>query len=478
MAVVVWWMAETTTAYPPRLFTANTLQPGMRPLSAVRRTDVRQVWLNAPHYHLHLPIQPCAAHLTLRHISSLPSNKPLYTIPRSPPSPYKPSKLPPDLLSALVSSHRPDTTPPHHTTFIEGLRQLRHILSTFVTGSKQLLRNARHAYTIQQQLRANHSLALNRADHRHLARTRVDVLGGVVIVALFFVPVVGNVVPLLAQLFPRQLPSVFVTSVRRYGLIRVDVKHGLPLLLELQRQINRLQPSQLAETTREVREVKAATLPSLPLATNDPPTPQLLTLADVRHPRQLLAHQALFDLLPLSRFPYTHLYSMLQFHSNLLVLHSFVPASTLVGHLHTYTASILTDDQRLRAEGRGEKLGVVELTEALQERGLYRGLLSAQYAQWIAAQRLREGNSGAKDKGKDGGVVGGGGEADEGVRGLLLGELREWLEMTEGWEAKDAVRHASLLCHAGPIVCSDLYLHGFPALPWKQPVTVDGDVGV
>ena len=295
-------------------------------------------------------------------------------------------------------------------------------------------------------------------------------LGGLVIVVLFWVPVVGNLIPLLAQLFPRQLPSVFVSSVRRYELIRLDVKHGLPLLLELQRHINRLQPSQLADTAREVREVKAAATERLPLASSDVTRSQLLTLGEVRQPRQLLAHQTLFAALPLSRFSHDHLYSLLQFHSNLLLLHSLLPASTLVSHLHTYTASILTDDERLRQEGRGERLGIVELTEALQERGLYRGLISRPYEEWIASQRLEEA-AGNKTKEAGDEAKAEVKEADEQVRLLLLNELREWLEMTDGWSPKEAASYASLLCHTGPVVCSDLYLDGTPFAPQSGVVT-------
>ena len=428
----------------------------MRRLSAAR-SDVRHVWLNAPHYHLHIgSASQLRSRFAVRCISSLPSNRPSSLIPTPPHSPD--SHLPPARLSALLASYTPDTSSPHHSTVLNGLRQLRHVLANFIAGTKQLIRNARHSYTIQQQLRANPPLILDRAAHRHLQRTRLDVLGGLLIVALFWVPVVGNVVPLLAQLFPRQLPSVFVSSVRRYELIRMDVKNGLPVLLELQRQIDRLRPSQLADTVRELREVKAAAVERLPLASSDLVQPQLLTLNGLRHPRQLLAHQSLFTALPLSHFPYSHLYSLLQFHSNLLVLHNFLPSTTLVSHLHTYTASILTDDERLRAEGRGERLGVVELTEALQERGLYRGLLSRQYEDWIAPQRLSEANGGRrKETASDEETKK---EAAERVRVLLLGELREWLEMTEGWSSTEAVRYASLLCHAGPVVCSDLYLIG------------------
>ena len=430
----------------------------MRRLSSVSN-DARLVWLNAPYYHLHAfsTVHP-HRRIACRHISSLPSNQ------LSVPSPITPhshdSKLQPGRLSALLSSHTPDRATPHHNSVLAGLRQLRQLLSNFVAGTKQLIRNARHSYTIQQQLRSNPSLALNRADHRHLQRTRLDVLGGLVIVVLFWVPIVGNLIPLLAQLFPRQLPSVFVTSVRRYELIRLDVKNGLPLVLELQRHINRLQPSQLAETVREVQEVKAAASERLPLATNDVSKPQLLTLPDLRHPQQLLAHQTLFALLPLSRFSHTHLYSLLQFHSNLLLLHTFLPSTTLVAHLHTYTASILTDDERLRQEGRGERLGVVELTEALQERGLYRGLMGAQYEQWIDSQRQNE--TGANKGEGEADEVEERKEADERVRALLLSELREWLKMTEGWSPQDAVQYSSLLCHAGPVVCSDIYLMGTP----------------
>ena len=430
-------------------------------LSAVR-SDVRLVWLHAPHYHLRVFSNPqLRPRHTSRYISSLPSHQ--LSVPSLTSSSSLASKLPPGRLSALLTSHPPDTSHPHHNTVLAGLRQLRQLLSNFVAGTKQLLRNARYSYTIQQQLRANRGLALNRADHRHLQKTRLDVLGGLVIVLLFWVPVVGNMVPLLAQLFPRQLPSVFVSSVRRYDLIRLDVKNGLPLLLELQRHINRLQPSQLADTVREVREVKAAAVERLPLASSDVVRPELLTLADVRHPRELLAHQALFTALPLSRFSHDHLYALLQFHSNLLLLHSFLPSTTLVSHLHTYTSSILTDDERLRQEGRGERLGVVELTEALQERGLYRGLLTRQYEEWIDTLRLNEA-AGNKRKAADD-AESEGQKADEPVRVLLLDQLREWLEMTEGWSPDDAARYASLLCHAGPVVCSDLYLGGTPFAP-------------
>ena len=455
-------VVQVCTSAALRLATRNTTCCSWMQRLSAARANVRLVWLNAPHYHLHvLTISQLRPRYDLRYISSLPSNH------RSVPHTTSPSKrdvkLSPDRLSALLASLPSDNSNPHHNTVLAGFRQLRQLLSSFVTGTKQLLHNARYSYAIQQQLRANPALALNRADHRHLQKTRLDVLGGLLIVALFFVPIVGNIIPLLAQLFPRQLPSVFVSSVRRYELIMADVKNGLPLLLELQRHINRLQPRQLLDTTREVKEVKAAATQHLPLASSDVLRPQLLTLGDVRHPRQMLAHQALFTALPLSRFSHDHLYSLLQFHSNLLLLHSFLPATTLVSHLHTYSASVLTDDGRLVREGRGERLGVVELTEALQERGLYRGLLSRQYAEWIAGQRLLEAKG---DKGK--GVGDGeeeGKEADERVRVLLLEELREWLEMTEGWSPKEAVRYASLLCHTGPVVCSDLYLDGTPFAP-------------
>lgn len=435
----------------------------MRRLSAAR-TNVRVVWLNAPHYHLHA-FPSCQLHsrFPIRHITSLPSNQ-LSTPSHTAPSPPNPTKLPPGRLAALLSSLPPDSATPHHSTVLAGLRQLRQLLSNFVHGTKQLIHNARHSYTIQQRIRNNPPLALNRSDHRHLQRTRLDVLGGLLIVVLFWVPIVGNLVPLLAQLFPRQLPSVFVSSVRRYELIRADMRNGLPLLLELQRHINRLLPSELTDTVREVREVKAAATEGLPLSTHTVVRPQLLTLDEVRRPVQLLPHHSLFAVLPLQRFSHNHLYSLLQFHSNLLLLHSLLPSTTLVSHLHTYTASILTDDERLRQEGRGERLSVVELTEALQERGLYRGLLSRQYEQWIDTQRLLEA-AGNKRKGEGEGEEEEGKEVDERVRVMLLDELREWLKMSEGWSPKEAARYASLLCHTGPIVCSDLYLAGTPFAP-------------
>ena len=439
----------------------------MRRFSTVH-SDVRLVWLNAPRYHLHLfSASQSRPRYAVRHISSLPSSQPTVHSQASPSSSDNKdnNKVSSDRLSALLAYSPPAHFRPQHNTVLAGLRQLRQLLSNFVSGTKLLLRNARHSYTLRQRIRSQPSLALDRADHRHLCRTRSDVLGGLVIVLLFWVPVVGNVVPLLAQLFPRQLPSVFVSSVRRYELIRMDVKNGLPLLLELQRRINRLQSTQLADTVREVREVKAAATEQLPLATNGVQRPQLLTLGDVRHPRQLLAHQALFAALPLARFPHEHLYALLQFHSNLLLLHNFLPAATLVSHLHTYAASILTDDERLRAEGRGERLGVVELTEALQERGLYRGLLSRQYEEWIDAQRLMEGAGNKKDKTEAEGEDAEGKEVDEAVRATLLAELREWLELTEEWAPTEAERYASLMCHTGPVVCSDLYLDGMPFAP-------------
>ena len=324
-------------------------------------------------------------------------------------------------------------------------------------GSKELYHNARRSRAIKQRLRADPSLLLDRADHRHLKRTRTDLLGGFVIVLAFWIPVVGNVIPLLAHFFPRQLPSVFVTQERKYELICEDVKEGLPILLELQSRIDALQSSPPSSATEELKQATAHL--STPPAALTSPSLTPFALTEGRQLRALVEHRALFDALPLPSFPGRHLYRLLQYHANLLVLHALLPSAVLVRHLHDWAESIHHDDALLLKEGRAHELTVRELSEALHERGLYCALMSDAYRAYIEGHRM-------KKRGERPDDVQGLTAADEeesAAHCALLKELEEWLELRKTATQAGLELSDSLLSHAGPVSFTDHHLTGVSA---------------
>ena len=425
-----------------------------------RCTDVRRLWVQLPLLQHPLRQPPHCRSLVLtprrrsQSISSLPSQS-IVALPTIsdflPPLSF--SSPPTVSLSRLHFATPPSTFRPSHNSVRDGWRDFKSILSNFVAGSKQLYHNAKRSRSIKQRLRANPSLILDRSDHRHLKRTRVDLMGGALIVVLFWVPFVGNVIPLLAHFFPRQLPSVFVTLERQFDLIRQDVEEGLPILLELQQRIDTLQPPFHAQTADT----------SQPTAAQDNFPPSALTastagrfvLSGVTRPVELLEHRELFERLPLSQFSGLHLQRLLHHHANLLVAHSLLPASVLMRHLHDWAASIQHDDGLLLKEGRGQSLTVRELSEALHERGLYKALMSPEYAAYIAA-RLRRKREGTKTKDEDISAVEA--ELEAPAKALLLSNLDEWLQLSEESARAKQTLSASLLCHAGPITMSDYHL--------------------
>ena len=435
-----------------------------------RGCHVRYVWLHALRHQPQrvLQLSLLCPHQRTHRFSSLsslpPVRLPSVPPPTSSPSPASsstsssasPASVSPSLdLHSLRSTSRPSTFQPSHNTVRDGWLQLRLILSNFVAGSKQLYHNAKRSSAIKRRLRADPSLSLQRADHRHLKRTRVDLMGGAVIVAAFWIPFIGNVVPLLAHFFPRQLPSVFVTPERKFELIEKDVQLGLPILLELQRRIDALQP-QTPLNAEETAEKAAAHVSTPPVVLASPPSTHF-TFTDIRHPSALVKHVALFDNLSLPSFTSSHLYHLLQHHSNLLVLHAILPSTILVRHLHHWASSIHLDDDMLRSEDRGRSLTVPELSEALHERGMYRALMSDAYRAYIEGRIRRK--RGEMEGVKPAELEAETSAEEAAAKALLLADLEDWLQMTESKAAGQALPD-SLLCHAGPITFSDHHLTG------------------
>ena len=404
-------------------------------------------------------------------------------------SPSATLSLPLSHLSAFAESSA-ESGRPRHSGAGDVWREVKDILSNFIKGSKQLYHNALRSRRIKQQsaaarsrlpsplsrstsltspfspllcahrrLRAEPSLILARADHRHLRQTRVDLLGGAFIAAAFWIPVVGNVIPLLAHFFPRQLPSVFVTIERKHQIIQEDAQVGLPILLQLQRAISSLPPSvsdqtAQAETASAVANIAAMPAPRSEQSVSSSSAPSS-ALFHVRQPDELLEYSALFQSLPLSAFAGSHLHHLLRFHANLLLLHSLLPAALLARHLQHWAASVLHDDGMLRREDRGGSLTVAELTDALHERGLYQGLMSREYRAWV--QRRVAKKRGEKVRQWEG--TGEEEDEEEQLRQLLIRELQGWLELSVSHDAKDGSEQrqlpVSLLCHAGPLLYAD-----------------------
>ena len=432
-----------------------------------RQCSVRQVWLScavSSQYTAAHPLLQCQRQ-PRRPFSSLPSQSTValssFTLPISPLCPPPPPHL--HLRLAHFISP-PSPLPPDHQTLRDGLLTVKSIISDFVGGSKQLYHNALRSRALKRRLRADPSLILARADHRHLQRTRVDLMGGAVIVFAFGIPIVGNFIPLLAHFFPRQLPSVFVTQERQYELVLQDVKVGFPILLELQRHVDAVRPPEQSHAGN------ADTQTPHPSASTSPP-PFRFVLSDVKREVELLEHVELFDALPLSSFNGHHLYRLLQHHSNLLVLHSILPSSVLQRHLHHWAQSIRHDDSLLLKEGRGQDLTVRELGEALHERGLFRGLLSPQYRRYIEKRVMRKRGQ-LKGKAADASPDALKEEeaADEAAaKAVLLVDLTGWLQMSEASGRAGRALPDSLLCHAGPVTFSDHYLTGVFAEPQPSP---------
>ena len=437
-----------------------------------RGCQARHVWLHVLHYQIspELPQRGLLCHVhRSRPFSSLPSQSavrlPAVAVPLSASSlpSSSPAVAPPSVDLRSLRLFPSSTFQPSHNTVRDGWLQLKGILSNFVAGSKQLYHNAKRSSVIKRRLRADPSLSLARADHRHLQRTRVDLMGGAVIVAAFWIPFIGNIIPLLAHFFPRQLPSVFVTPERRYELIQKDVKLGLPILLELQGRIDTLHShKQLSSEEKAQEAVAHVSIPSDALAS---PPPSRFHLTDIREPAKLLQQAALFDKLPLLSFSAAHLYHLLQHHSNLLVLHAFLPSFVLARHLQHWSASIQQDDDMLRREDRGHSLTTVELSEALQERGMYRALMSDEYRAYINGRTRRKRGELAGEK--PGEVEAEAAAEEAAAKAVLLPELESWLQMTERKQTGQTLSD-SLLCHAGPITFSDHHLTGVFA---QRPAT-------
>lgn len=349
-----------------------------QPLSRTSHKHPQATYLQYKPYHHNGPPQQQHSRSTIKH-SSLPHDYTSYT--------------------------------PKHDTIKSGFRRVAEILKDFMLGGKQLWSNVKQSSVIREQLRKNPHMGISRASQRHLNQTKADVIGGAVIIIAFWIPFVGNLIPLVAYFLPRHMPTVLVTQERRYGLICEDAPLNKRLLRELHSHI-----------------------------TDDGVKQQL---QHINSPTQLSSLSSALTSLSWSALSRDHALSLLQYLHYRSIFHTLSPVSSyLIRDLQRWCQDITADDALIRSESYGIEMNLQQLTEACHERGIYPPLLSTQYQTYIRMLTLKKRGVVINDEEQ---------KYTEGeLTRVLLEAMTAWLQWTE--KEKDVP--CMLLLHAGVVLSS------------------------
>jgi len=215
------------------------------------------------------------------------------------------------------------------------------IVKQFISGSKQLWKNFKLVRQLQQK-----GQNLNRNEWIFVEKTKNDIKKSIPILLLFWLPVVGNLVPLIVIFVPSLLPSMFV--IERF-LIAAQKKKEEQQSLAAKEVIDQLETFNVFDLSKKTS------------ITKNIQNKNLVPISDIETLSRLMDSQ-----LQLNRISKSHIMSLRQFMSLSYVLPT---RGFLENQLLKRLRFIIEDDKMLGSEDL-HSYSEKDIRDALNDRGV------------------------------------------------------------------------------------------------------------